>query len=476
MRKIFDFELFLESIVSGKSKYYYSERFRGVIDKIASKRDPVALFIKNAENWGEFQDDITFIDLGETEDKVSFVQVNRLDRFRPNDTAFCRKLVVDAENGQTVKRITPIDDLDDYIQKVWKATQSNLSHEGWKQQRTQVSVGRFVNRITSLQKITIKSDQLEKFVNNYKAASKSVLNPILNFELVDGEIIKSYYSVNSYQERKGQLFASCMRYDECQYFFNIYTQNPEVCKMLILKGEKEGKIAGRALIWTTTSDKIYMDRQYTNVDSDITFFQNYAKENGWLYYPEDEERMMEIKVKDINYVKYPYMDTFKYYDHENGILSNDDSLENEGYIWTLEKTDGTYRTNKIVYSEVYGESINVEDAVWAVDEDDWIRRNDAIWIESTQAWYAEWNEEDICYSSFEEQYILEEDSVYSETLMDKLTIGKSAEVWIDSTKQDWFPDTKAEVEADFYEIDGEELYCLKNSVTKDEEGNWKFIN
>lgn len=476
MKKIFDFELFLESIVAGKSVYYYSERFRKVIDKIASGRDPIAMFIKQAESWTAFQDDITFIDLGETEDKVSFIQVNRLDRFRPNDTAFCKKLVVDAENGQTVKRVTPIDDLDDYIKKVWKATQSNLRHEGWKQQRTQIGVGRFINRVAALQKITVKSEQLEKFVNSYKAACKSVLNPILNFELVDGEIIKTYYSVNSYQERKGQLFASCMRYDHCQTYFNIYIKNPEVCKMLILKGQDEGKIVGRALIWTTTTGETYMDRQYTNVDSDITFFQNYAKENGWLYYPENGSKLMEVQIKKIDYGKYPYMDTLKYYDHENGILSNDDSLENEDYIWTLERTDGGYRTNKIVYSEVYDESINAEDAVWAVDEDDWIRRNDAIWIESAQAWYAEWNEEDICYSNFEKQYILSEDSVYSETLMSNLSIDRALEVWKDSTKQDWFPDTKAEVEADLYEIDGEELYCLNNSVTKDEEGNWKFIN
>ena len=59
--------------------------------------------------------------------------------------------------------------------------------------------------------------------------------------------------------------------------------------------------------------------------------------------------------------------------------------------------------------------------------------------------------------------------------MSNLSIDRSVEVWVDSTKKDWFPDTKAEVEADFYEIDGEELYCLKKSVTKDEEGNWKFI-
>ena len=219
-----------------------------------------------------------------------------------------------------------------------------------------------------------------------------------------------------------------------------------------------------------------MDRQYTNVDSDITFFQNYAKENGWLYYPENEVKMMEVQIKKIDYGKYSYMDTLKYYDYENGILSNDDSLENENYIWTLERTDGTYRTNKIVWSEVYDLWIHVEDAVWSVDEDDWIRRNDAIWIESAQAWYAEWNEEDICYSNFEKQYILSEDSVYSETLMDNLTMDRSVEVWINSEVKDWFPESKAEIEAEVFEIDGEEKICLKTAVVQDKEtGEWRFV-
>jgi hypothetical protein len=471
MKKIFDFELFLESIVAGKSVYYYSERFRKVIYNIASEKDPIAMFIKHVENWTTFQDDITFIDLGETEDKVSFIQVNRLDRFRQTDRHFNMGSTYYSSTNFTIK---PIEDLSKYIEKVWKLTQSNLSHDGWSQQRTQIGVGRFVNRVAALQKITLKSEQLEKFVNSYKAHCKKIIGKE-RFEIVEGEDIKKYYSVDSYQERKGQLFASCMRYDACQTYFNIYIKNPEVCKMLILKGEEEEKIAGRALIWTTTSGETYMDRQYTNYDSDILLFKNYAKSNGWLYYGSGKGKDLEVQLKDIDYVKYPYMDTFKYYDVKKQLLSSSDALEEEDHIWTLEKTDGTYRTSKIVYSEVYDEDINAEDAVWAVDEDGWIRRTDAIWIESAQAWYAEWNEEDICYSNFEGLYILAEDSVYSDTLMDNLTIDKSVEVWINSKRQDWFPESVADEVAELFEIDGEELYCLKKSVTKDEEGNWKFI-
>jgi hypothetical protein len=154
--------------------------------------------------------------------------------------------------------------------------------------------------------------------------------------------------VNSYQERKGQLFASCMRYDACQTYFNIYIKNPEVCKMLILKGDDESKISGRALIWTTTTGEIYMDRQYTNYDSDIQLFWNYAKSNGWSFYGFGKGKNREVQIKDIDYEEYPYMDTFKYYDPKTNLLSSDDSLQDQDHIWTLERTDGTYRTNKIV--------------------------------------------------------------------------------------------------------------------------------
>ena len=73
--------------------------------------------------------------------------------------------------------------------------------------------------------------------------------------------------------------------------FKIYTENPDVCKMLILI--EDDKLIGRALVWKLSSIKIYgkdpvqdswfMDRQYTIKDSDVEKFRNYAKEKGWIY-------------------------------------------------------------------------------------------------------------------------------------------------------------------------------------------------
>jgi hypothetical protein len=135
--------------------------------------------------------------------------------------------------------------------------------------------------------------------------------------------------------------------------FKIYEMNPEVCKMLILK--EDDKILGRALVWKLESLRslgrpvegieYFMDRQYTIKDSDVQKFRNYAKEQGWCYKAYnnhhscetinlegvDKNVRMTVKVKpfkvsgvieDYDYSKYPYMDTFRRYNPNDGYFYN----------------------------------------------------------------------------------------------------------------------------------------------------------
>jgi hypothetical protein len=74
------------------------------------------------------------------------------------------------------------------------------------------------------------------------------------FEIVEGDEIAKWYRYENYAENKGTLGNSCMR-DKRDSFFEIYTKNPEVCRMLILK--EDDKILGRALIWKLNSFKSY---------------------------------------------------------------------------------------------------------------------------------------------------------------------------------------------------------------------------
>ena len=62
-----------------------------------------------------------------------------------------------------------------------------------------------------------------------------------------------------------------------------------------------------------------MDRVYTNKDSYDNLFLKWSNENG---YPKGIEPKSVVKVKTKDYELYPYMDTFLYYDADEGKLSN----------------------------------------------------------------------------------------------------------------------------------------------------------
>lgn len=63
--------------------YYYSERLRDFLYNISKSKKPgfeVAKFLLSAEDSNQVSDDISFIDMTDTNDKVSFIQVNRVKR------------------------------------------------------------------------------------------------------------------------------------------------------------------------------------------------------------------------------------------------------------------------------------------------------------------------------------------------------------------------------------------------------------
>lgn len=469
MNKIFTFELFLESALKSKSPLYFSARFREILEKLVKEKDPIAIFLKMSENTEKVQDDITFIDITEKEDMISFIQVNRLNRFRENDKNFYKKIIYYSEDKYD---LTPIPELDNYIKKVWKATQGHLEHEGWKKQRTEIGIGRFVNRIASLKSITIKSEQLEKFVNSYKSVWKQLHDIEGKFELVSGEEIRKWYLLENYEEPKGQLFSSCMKYKSCQPYFDIYTLNPEVCQLLILKGKDPDKISGRALIWKTTSGDFYMDRPYTNNDSDINLYQLYANEKGWIYF----NGIHEVKVKKIDYQYFPYMDSFKVYNPSTGILSTNEGLWPYKGLLKLENTDGGYKSgDDVVYSKTLDDYISRSLAVWVEDIDDYIYEEDAIYVESEDAYYSDEND-DIVYCDWADVNEFQERCVYSTYLNSWLIKDDSKEVWVDRYKEEWVPKTARRYLSAVVEIDGEKKDCLVSSIVQDENGKWQFKN
>lgn len=163
---------------------------------------------------------------------------------------------------------------------------------------------------------------IEKFVNLFTACAIEMQQSFDNFRVVQGDDIKFWYNVKNYSKESshGQLNNSCMRFERCQSYFDIYTKNPEVCKLLILLDKNE-KLIGRCLLWTLTDGRKIMDRIYASRDSLMHLFEKWGKANDYESKFREREQIA-VKVKPIKYSKYPYMDTFCYYLPERGILTN----------------------------------------------------------------------------------------------------------------------------------------------------------
>jgi hypothetical protein len=231
--------------------------------------------------------------------------------------------------------------------------------------RNPIKVGRLVNRLLQIGGYKATDKQIEDFVNQYKATFKILKDKFRNFETVKGEDIRTYYSEDTYYSQGGSLGNSCMKYDSCQTFFQLYTENENQVKMLILLEPVSEKIKGRALLWNVElitdggSEKItFMDRIYTNEDSDIIQFTNYAKDRGWYY--KQLQQSTEIfnlegksSISDAtlrltfdNFKEYwelPYMDSLKFFNPDTTQASNKKSViaDYGETAWKLESQDGT---------------------------------------------------------------------------------------------------------------------------------------
>jgi hypothetical protein len=208
--------------------------------------------------------------------------------------------------------------------------------------RNKIKIGRIIRALLKIAEISdkidssIKDKDYEDFVNAFKALK---VDTTREFKLVNGEDIHKYYQMKNYFSSHGALGGSCMA-DENKSTFRVYTENPKKVQLLILI-DGDGKIHGRALVWKLKESpceaKYFMDRVYTNADSDVIKFKQLAEEKGFLYklknnsYVEDNVNFMykgkslmgEVKVKlDGDFKNYPFIDTMCFLSKKMGDLSN----------------------------------------------------------------------------------------------------------------------------------------------------------
>ena len=236
-------------------------------------------------------------------------------------------------NSELNQNYIDTSDKEDYITFLSDRRADNIDDEELYSDngRSEMKVGRFARTFLNLPSIKgeismeLTDKDFEDFVNLYKSI---FIKKEEKFEVVRGKKIKKYYSEDSYKYDKGQLGNSCMKYDSCQDYLDIYTKNKKVCNLLVYIDEK-GKLLGRALVWkldkSPSGAKYFMDRIYTSNDSDILKFIRYAEEQGWMYkYKQSGSTTdsylfkyngniflgeVSVKLEKSNFDEYPYLDT-----------------------------------------------------------------------------------------------------------------------------------------------------------------------
>jgi len=280
--------------------------------------------------------------------------------------------------------------------------------------RFHIKPGAFVSKLFK----DISPREVEKFATLFRNVQTKVE---FKFKVVGSDGIMNYYHYDSYHSESGSLGNSCMKYESCQDYLSLYTENTDLVKMLVMVDQNH-KLIGRALLWTTDEFKI-MDRIYTIDDEEYQFhFKKWADDNGYWYKKEqrwNNSLFFESKGKTIykeisfdlkyyKFVQYPYMDTFKFFDTTNGTISNY-KPEMSSKIKTLSSADGSmydydhlvmceksklfynytettyidYLSMRVwcgltVYSDIYDTSILKDDATFDDSVNDWIFKDDDL--------------------------------------------------------------------------------------------------
>ena len=223
----------------------------------------------------------------------------------------------------------------------------------------EVRVGSLIQSLLKKSGQEVNPSELEDFVIKFNNAVKSKKeNLFKDFQIVKREDIREYYLEDNYESSNHTLGASCMRYEKCQKYLDIYVKNPNQVSMVVLFSEKyPEKIRGRALLWTDIKykdlpdydGKPFMDRIYVNNSKDEELFKEFAKKNGFVYkrnqdfskygflFNGEDAKItrLDVRLEYNSFEYYPYIDTLANYTPWNSNLNN---IHGE---YTLNETDGT---------------------------------------------------------------------------------------------------------------------------------------
>lgn len=235
------------------------------------------------------------------------------------------------------------------VNKVCLDSKDDTEEKIWKRGRNPIRIGRLVRSILKSAGEKFTEKEIENFVNSYKSTYDIINNAFLKFKIVSGGDIAKWYHGDNYENGgSSTLGNSCMKSMSYETF-DIYCDNPQ-CSMVILLSDKgeiiDGEwsseyIKGRALLWKTDDNEMFMDRIYTNNDSDVELFKEFANKNGWWYKREQDsdsyftavkgdeichEKEIVVTLDCISFENYPYIDTLTYGSTDCNKLSNKANL------------------------------------------------------------------------------------------------------------------------------------------------------
>lgn len=335
----------------------YSIRFKSILLKIRDKGNKIANSLLDREG---FNFDVSFIDVTEN-DTVSYITANKAKQIIDKYKIINREL--EAENFC------------------------------WVNNRQEQKINRFIIRILG----EVNQRELEDFTNEYKLELRGD-KTFENFQIVEGSDIKKYYSEESYsRESSGQLQHSCMKYPQCQKFFDMYVSNPEKMKMLILKEPNSDFIYGRANLWYLDNhkDRIFMDRIYTTYDWQIKLFIDYAIKNDFIFKSKQlyggsviplinkgrkENMVITVKLNKKGYDYYPYVDTMQFYNPTDYTLTSDvEKFHDKEYVTLVMANGGYFTEGKAGFKIDYlGRIVHEAFVLWSKYDNVFVHRNDAV--------------------------------------------------------------------------------------------------
>jgi len=268
--------------------------------------------------------------------------------------------------------------------------------------------------------------ELDIFTSAFKAATAQ---KDFYFVVVEGSDIKKYYNQETYTNDKyGTLSNSCMKYGHCENLFYIYTENPEICKMLVMF-DNNNYVLGRAILWNkvinvnTGEELKIMDRIYCVEDAqNLHYFKEWADNNDYIYRKNQKWAdclhfisngkelflKLSLKLKETKYRYYPYVDTFKFLDDKTGIISNF-LPENNDSIKTLISADGRANEGRLLGYDGYQQTYEHYNSLCKLHY-------------PINGEYIQVNRDITCYSDFQDKYLITQHSRFDELIQDYVLI------------------------------------------------------